>query len=66
MLRLLDKIKKTLGLGRYSDTAHPSWRVIYVCGRSVPLRYNDARTRCRLYGGLRLEYARDKKGDLLP
>jgi hypothetical protein len=43
----------------------PSWRVIYDDGkRSWHLRYDDAMTRAELFGGVRLEYARDNRGNL--
>lgn len=44
----------------------PSWRVIYADGAvSYPLRRDDAMTRAKLFGGVRVEYCRDSKGNLL-
>lgn len=51
----------TLGWSR-----HPSWRIIYPTGRSVPLRRDDALYRCKQFGGIRVVYCRDWKGNLLP
>lgn len=58
---------------RYSHSQHPSWRIIYfdekktdvVTGRSVPLRYQDAMTRAKLFGPGKIEYCRNWKGDLI-
>lgn len=44
----------------------PSWRVVYADGASVPLTRGDAMARLKVFNGLRVEYCRDYKGDLLP
>ena len=43
-----------------------SWRVVYPDGSSYPLYREDAEVRCRLYGGLRVEYCRDAAGEIIP
>lgn len=44
----------------------PSWVVIYDDGaRSHPLRRDDAEARARLFGGVRIVYARDDDGNLV-
>ena len=45
----------------------PSWSIVYADGkRSRALRYDDANTRCRMFDGVRIEYARDDNGNLVP
>lgn len=43
----------------------PSWVITYEDGKSHPLRREDAETRAALFGGVRIDYARDEYGNLI-
>jgi hypothetical protein len=43
----------------------PSWVIVYPDGHSRALRYDDAVTRCKMFGGIRVVYGRDHNGDLI-
>lgn len=45
---------------------YPSWVITYDDGgKSYPLRREDAETRASLFGGVRIDYARDAHGNLV-